>query len=326
VSRIDYVGLAKQEELGTAVTEMEYFPPQTEFSPTRNAELLTLEETLGDRFPEQKDPGTEFFEANWAGAVHMASFPRVASAHFGAPDSGVDGDLNSHLFDPTLIDPNDIPFHSLIQARKDPTPAIFDFLYDALVNTLSMNVDVNTYLTYAAAWVAISRDADAELPDVIRDTSRRLNFKHARVYVSINGGVEAELKVGKWGFESTNNLVSDPGETGILGSAHLDELPVGNAGCTATFTVRDKSQLSDYYLRAFQTEPDSIALRMTALHPVTLEKVEFKVYSCNEIDAPAPGSATNVLRGIDISAEAHKDTDTGKFVTLELVNDVAAYA
>jgi hypothetical protein len=324
VSRIDYVGLAAQPDgLGVPVTAMEYFPPQTEFTPARTAENLELDETLGDRFPEPTDLGTLSFESNWAGAIHMASFPRVASACFGNPDSGADGGLTAHLFDPTASEPL---FHSLIEARKDPDPPIFDFLSDALINSLSLNVDVNTFLTYAAQWVARFRDPDAVLPDVVRDTSSRPNFKHVKVYVAIDGGIEAELKAGKWGVEYTNNLVSDPGEVGILGSQYLDDIPVGNADCNVNFTVRDKAQLSDYYLRAFQLEPESVAIRMEAIRPSTLEKVEFKVYSCHEIEAPAPGSATNVLRGIDVSAKAHKDPVSAKFVELTLRNDVAAYS
>lgn len=325
MSRIDYVGLAAQPDgLGVPVTEMEYFPPQTEFTPARNAENLELEETLGDRFPQELDPGTEFFEASWAGAVHMASFPRVASGCFGPPTTGAAvGDIYPHVFDPTGADPL---LHSLVHVRKDPVPEILDSLSDALLNTLSMNVDVNTYLTWAGQWIAITRDPDAETPDVVRDNSKRPTFKHARVYISIDGGIEAELKVGKWGFEYTNSLVSDPGEVGILGSAHLDDLPVGNAGCTVTWNVRDKTLLSDYYYRAFQAEPESIAIRMTAIRPTTLELVEFKVFACHEIEAPAPGSATNVLRGIDITARAHKDPESGKFVELTVGNTVASYA
>src|SRR5213082_1653928 len=156
MSRVDFVGLARQPAgQGTKVTTMEYFVPVESSSVNQNREELTIEETVGNRFPTGLDYGTRYFEVPMSGAPRMASIPRVISGFLGQPTTvaGAGGDVGAytHTFDPTVA--GKVPeFHSIFAVRKDPNPAIVDLFWDARGNELALNVAPNDFLKMEANW------------------------------------------------------------------------------------------------------------------------------------------------------------------------------
>src|SRR5262249_8069057 len=153
-SRIDFVGLARQTAVGTAVTTMEYFVPVESANVTVNRETLEIQETTGTRFPIGIDYGTRYFEIPLAGAPRVNSLPRVLSGFMGQPASAIAGTLHKHTFDPQLTG-KIAEWHSIFAVRNDPSPAIVDLFYDARGNEIALNIAPNDYLRFDATYYAL---------------------------------------------------------------------------------------------------------------------------------------------------------------------------
>jgi hypothetical protein len=327
MSRVDIVGLAKQSAMGTKQTTMEYFPPEVSMDVNQQRDTLTLEETLGSRFPSGLDYGSRFFELAMQGALRPSSLPRVKSGFLGAPvtTAGISGDAGSytHVFDPTLgaaIVP-----HSIFAVRKDPTPAIVDLFFDAVGNTFDETYAPNAYVTGAWNWIALDLDDTQSAPSATRDTSPRWKFDQVVVYINLNGAGEAAVKCAAASISYNNNIDTDEA---ILGSRKLYAAPVGNADCTISFSPREA--LNSYYREALKADPTTSSMRIVATGPAIgtttkFQTVETDVAAFEITDAPAPISGADVLKMVQVSGRAKLDDVTGKFVTQKIINDVASY-
>lgn len=327
MSRLDALGIAKQSAFGTKQTTMEYFPPETSVDPGQSRETLTLEETIGSRFPTGLAYGTRYFPIGVQGALRPASLPRIKSAFMGAPTTvaGTAGDVGSyvHTFDPTLS--NTELFHSLFAVRKDPSTPIVDLFYDALGNDFEETYAPNAYVVGSWNFIALALDDTQSAPSVSRDTSKRWVFDQVVVYVNIAGGGEAAVKCAAASIQYSNNLDTDEA---ILGSKKLYALPLGNADATFSFSPRES--LNTYYREALKDTPDTNSARIVATGSAigTTSKfftVETIIPAFEITDAPAPIDASQVLKMVQVSGRVKLDDITGKFVTQKITNDVAAY-
>lgn len=80
--------------------------------------------------------------------------------------------------------------------RTDPVNgAITDLVYDALGNELTIGVEANGFASYEASLLGLNNDNARPEPTVTLDTSTRFTFDTAKVYISVNGGAEEEIKV-----------------------------------------------------------------------------------------------------------------------------------
>ena len=327
MSRLDAFGIAKQAAFATKQTTMEYFPPETGVTVGNQRENLTLEETLGSRFPTGLAYGTRFFPLGVSGALRPASLPRIKSAFMGAPTTvaGTAGDVGSyvHTFDPTTASAE--VFHSLFAVRKDPSTPIVDLFFDALGDNFEETYAPNAYVVGNWNFIALDLDDTQAAPSVTRDTSARWTFDQVAVYINLAGGGEAAVKCAAASIQYSNNLDTDEA---ILGSKKLYALPLGNAEATFSFSPREA--LNDYYREALQAQPDTNAARIVATGAAIGSTSKFftveTVISAFEItDAPADIDASQVLKMVQVSGRVKLDDVSGKFVKQIVTNDVASY-
>jgi hypothetical protein len=321
--RNDIFTLAKQADLDTKQAVPEFQPPVQSVDVQHNRETVTYEETTGTRFPAADEYGTEFWTLTAKGAARMASLPRLLSAFLGSPVSTATADATAkkHDFDP--VGKSLVP-HSAFVVRKDPNPAIVDLFYGILGNKLTLSVNPNGFLEYEAELIAKYLDPAQAAPAAALDASPRIKFDQAVVYISVNGGAEAAVKCGAWQVAYDNAIDTDEA---VLGSTQLYTIAEENAGCDVSFSPRE--QLSTYYRRALQATPDEIQLRLAVTGSIIgtgiAYAMEWKVLSCRELDAPANISAADRLKMVQVSAKAHLDSTSGKFVTASVTNKQASY-
>lgn len=327
MSRVDAVGLARQTAgLGTKVTTMEYYVPVESTEVNENQDTLSIDETVGNRFPLGIDYGTHFFELPLAMAPRLASMPRVLSAFLGQPTSVTTTGTTVHTQDPTAATKVPEP-HSLFVVRKDPSPVITDLFWDARGNELEINIAPNDFMRANASFIALDLDQAQSAPTVTTDTTNRRKFYEAVVSISTDspggGSTFTAESVGGWGVTYSNSLDTDEG---ILGSQKLYSLPYGNASCEVRFSPR--SNLSTHYRRALTTSPTAIGVKMVATGPIisgaVAENFTVTANAVEVTEAPAPVSGADVLKMIEVTAQARLDS-TSKFVTFSTTNAVATY-
>jgi hypothetical protein len=73
------------------------------------------------------------------------------------------------------------------------------------------------------------------------------------------------------------------------------------------------------------TEPDQVKLILTAANTGNTENIVVTVFACEYVEAPANVSGADVLKMVEVTARAHYDTATSKFVTVSVKNAVASY-
>lgn len=321
--RDDVLGLAKQVDLETPQTVMEYFPGITTASRGHTPSHIEEEETTGTRYPEGIELGSEFWAPTAAGPIRYGALPRILSSFFGAPvtttpDGAGAPTARQHAFGAGVAP---VP-HSILMAAEDPNPAIVDLFEGALGNTLSLSADVGQFMRWNAAWVAKDLDDAQPSPVVVRDVTKRIAFTKAKAYLSVNGGAEAEVKVGGWSLEYSNGITPDDF---VLGSTRLFDNEEGNAACTVRFSPRQT--LSTHVRRALKADPDSVKVRLEALGPVigaaVAYKIEVVVYACEYLSAPADLSAAEKLKMVNVEARAK--LSGAEFVDVNVVNEVATY-
>lgn len=328
MSRVDIVGLAKQSALGTEQTVMEHFPPEVSMDVTDNRNTITIEETIGSRFPTGQDYGTRYFDLKMQGALRPASLPRVKSGFLGAPvtTAFTAGDAGSyqHVFDPTLGGAAPVA-HSIFAVRKDPSPAIVDLFFDAIGNTFTETYAPNAYVMGEWDWIALDLDDAQTAPSPSRDVSPRFKFDHVIVYINLNGAGEAAVKCAEASVAYNNNLDVDEA---VLGSRKLYALPVGNADCQITFSPREA--LNTYYREALKADPTTSSLRIVATGPAIAATskfytVETIVHAFEITDAPATIDASTVLKMVQVTGRCKLDDVSGKFVDQKITNATATY-
>ena len=327
MSRLDFVGIGKQAAFGTPQATPEYYVPVESAEFNQQAETLEQEETTGTRFPTRMERGSRYFEVPLLGAVRPASFPRIASAFLGAPtssqpDAGGAPTAYSHLFDPAAA--AGLVYHSVLGAREDPSTAFADLYTDAAGNELELSVEANGFVKFNAAMIAAGLTEDVAVPSPSTDLSKRFTFDQAHAYVSVDGGAEAEVKVRSWSMSYGNGL--DTSDV-VLGSRSLNSLEEGNA--SASFTFRPAEALEDHFRRALAADPEAVKLRLTATGALIGGAVSYKLeviaYLLEYLSAPANISAAERLNAVEVQARAAYDDSASKFVTVELVNEVASY-
>jgi hypothetical protein len=328
MARLDKVGFAKQVAMGTKQATMEYFPPVESADVEDQRENIEQEETTGRRFPDGIDYGTTHWELGMKAAPRVSSLPRYASAYLGAPTTSTPDVTNaptarSHVFDPAAAGKVPVP-HSIFAVRKDPSTPIVDLFWDALGNEFSLSVEPNGFLAFEGSFIAKELDDTQADPSLTLDTSRRMVYDQAKVYISVDGGGETEVKVAGWGLTYGNGIDTDQA---ILGSRRLFTLAEDNAVATVRFSPRES--LSTHYRRALQDDPASVKLRMTATGAIIGGAVAYKVEvianAFEYLKAPANISASERLKKIDVEGRVKYDVSASKFVTLEVVNTVASY-
>ena len=326
--RSDSVGIAKQTAKGTKNTTMQYFMPVESSDPTYNRETMSIEETIGNRFPTGMDYGTGYWEAGLQGAIRPTAFPRLGSAFWGLPTTTTPtgGTLSRlHTFDPAAA--GKIPeVHSMLFTRADPSPSIRDLLFDCYGNSLTLSVEPNGYGMFEANMVAKSNDDTLAAPTVTSDASPRFKFHEATAQISVDGAALTTIPLGSFSLSYNNNFDTDQV---VLGSQSLYDLFEENADAEVRFTVRET--LSTHYRRALQANPASVKIVLTATSASMIEgalpyKLIVTVFSCEYLEAPAPISASDRLLSIDVTARARYDTAASKFIQVEIQNGIASYA
>jgi hypothetical protein len=340
MSRIDRVGIARQSSgQGTAaVATMEYFPTVESADENQNRETLSIEETVGNRFPTGIDYGTRFFEVPLALAPRMSSYPRLLSGFLGQPDSVAGGTAlstagsNVHTFDPTGggTATKIAEWHTLLVERNDPSAPIIDSFYNARGNEFEMSVQPNDFLRSSMSWIALDVDGSGTAHGggtVGRDTSHRRKFSEVTIELDTTGSGTAwsTAVAAAWGMTYSNQLDTDEA---VLGSRSLYALPMGNATCELRFSPRES--LATHYRRALQTDPTTIALRMTATGPVigtssVTEKIVVTCWAIEVTDAPAAVSGADVLKMVEVTARAKQRDSDGAFITVAVTNGVTSY-
>jgi hypothetical protein len=304
--------------MGTKVTTMDYYVPVETANVDQDRAELTIEETIGTRFPTGLEYGTRFFTIPLVGAPRLASLPRILSAFMGQPDTTGSGTPYTHVHDPTLAT-KIAEWHSLFVVRRDPNPPIVDLFWDARGNTIALDVAPNDFLKMDASFIALDLDDTQTAPTPVTDLTERLKFSTCIVDVSEDGGTTWNpVASAGWGITYNNNLDTD---NAVLGSRKLYALPEGNADCEVWWSPRE--DLNDKYRRALLADPDDLALRMTATG--LTGSIEVLVHSTEIVNGPAPVSGADVLKMIEFTARARTAPSTGKFVTITIENDVAAY-
>jgi hypothetical protein len=330
MSRVDVVGLGRQPAgAGTKVTAMDYYVPVETSAPDDNQQELTIEETVGDRFPTGLDYGTRFFTIPLQGAPRPASVPRILSAFMGQPDTvagaGADTGAFTHTFDPTLA--GKVPeWHSAYVVRNDPNPPIVDLFWDARGNEVTFSCAPNDYLKMDATLIALDLDDTQSAPVPTTDVTQRWKFTQVVAEVSLDGGTTwTAIPCANASVTYQNNLDTDEA---ILGSRKLYALPFGNADCEVRFSPRQA--LATHYRRAMLADPISVAVRLTATGALIvpggamLSTFQWIVSACEYISAPAPVDGSSVLKMIEVTARAKK-ADNGKFAKAIIKNAVATY-
>src|SRR5262245_41770558 len=328
MSRIDFVGLGKQTAMGTKQTTMEYYVPVETASPDVNTEQLTMEETIGTRFPTGLEYGTRYFTIPFVGAPRPASLPRILSAFVGQPTTTAhtpatgDPGTQKHTQDPTAAGKAPTP-HSIFVVRKDPTPPIVDLFWDAKGNDIALDVAPNDFLRMEANFLAIDLDDTQAAPTPTSDLTKRWKFSECTVELSTDIGVTWLPKLSAaWGITYNNNLDTD---NAVLGSRKLYGLPDGNVDLEVRWSPRE--DLNTNYRLYLQQDPSTLSLRLTAVS--TTAKLVVTVYAFETIESPAPVSGADVLKMIEITGRgklAESGVNAGKFCTFETQNSVATYA
>jgi hypothetical protein len=329
MSRVDEYGLARQSSgRGTPNATMQYWPPVETVEVRDQAVDITVEETIGNRFPAGLDYGTRFFSITPRGVARFASLPRILSGFLGQPDAGaaVSG-VYPQVFDPAAA--GKIPeWHSMYVVRNDPlaaaTPgdAIIDLFTDCRGEQLDIDVEANNYLRFAAQFYGLLLDDDDANPTSSIDTSSRVKFPYVSVFLD-DGGGEEEVKCRSWGLTYTNGHDTDQA---ILGSTELYDLPYGNANCQIRFQPRDG--LSAHYRRALETEPESVKIRMIADNGLAAGSrlaFEWIAYAMETVEAPADVNAAEVLKMINVTGRVKYSAGDSKFIQATVNVPVATY-
>lgn len=321
--RSDIVALAKQSAAGTENSTPAVYIPVTTADMTTDATNLTLDETIGNRFGLDPDPGSRTYDVAMAGAVHPNSFGRVLSGFMGGSTMTTPGGGSTsrqHVFDPVATPT--VIWHTMTLARVDPTPDIVDTPWDALGDTLTISVAPNEYMLYDAAWVARKLDDAQTTPTPTIDSSAKFKFSDVVVYFSIDGGSEAAVSCESVSLTLSNNIDRD---FVVLGSAEVYALAQGNADVSGNFVIREA--MATHYRNSLVidgTKKYKIRVLATggiiegSIHYV----VEFIVERATLTPASVPLSASDVLKGLSIDFTGAFSTATSKALTARIVSTV----
>lgn len=319
----DVFGLAKQADLATEQTVMEFFAGIESADTGYNPQRISQDETTGSRFPEGSELGGEYWAPTAAGPIRYGSIPRILSCFWGAPVTTAPDNVLAPTGKKHAFESGAPLAHTLLMAREDPNPSIVDALVGCLGNDLTLDFAQNAFGKWNGSWFAVSLDSAQPDPVVVRDVTKRIASPKVKAYISVNGGGETEIKIGSWSLNYSNGIKPDDF---ILGQTDLFNLEEENATASVKFSVRQT--LSTHYRRALLQTPDLVKIRLTATGALIGGAVSYTfeviVNACEYITAPAALSAASRLKMIDIEAAAKIAAD-GKFVSANVINEVASY-
>ena len=327
--RQDALGLGAQTAFGTPQATMEYWPPVETVEISDEGETIEIEETTGTRFPARIEKGTQLYELQVkAPALRLTSAPRLLSLFLGEPATSTpDGvgapNARDHLF-PATAGASPTP-HGLTVSRTDPDPGLFDRFDDSVGDEFTLSCEVNGKLAFEGTAVALEKTEVVE-PTPTIDTSTAMTFDKISVYAKDDAAAEAEINVSAFSVTYSNDLDR---EGGVLGSRKHGSLDEGNASAEIEFTVRDKADVERWYRLMDEADPSKMQIRVQAVGAVlggaVTEEVEVKAWCAEVIEAPANLNAAERLNSVTVKLRCALDTVTGKFVTFQITNEVAAY-
>lgn len=326
----DSVGLAKQTGagrggLGTPNPVPSYYLPVTAASPGPNTQEMELAETTGTPFESDPERGVQWFGPTMRGGARSASLPRLLSMFLGDPTSALAAGgttATEHVHDP-VAEPHPRA-HSILMAREDVDPAIVDLLEDCIGSELALDVAPSEegWVLFDATMVALGLDDSLPAPSATHDLSPRFPFYRTACYISVDGGAEAEIAVGRFGMRYSLN---PPTDQTVLNSRRLYKAPPGRRRVELTFVP--KEDLDGYYRRAMALEPESIAVRLVAEGPIIEAAIrhsfQLEIFRAFEFTAPADIDGSRPLVDVEVTARASLDAATNKILEATTTNAVA---
>jgi hypothetical protein len=257
-------------------------------------------------------------------APRFASLGRWLSLWHGLPTTTTPDVTNAPTARNHLFGSNAPKEHSIYVVRKDMSPAIIDLFWDALGDEYTISIEPNGFLMLEGKAIARANDDTQADPSATLDNSARIVFDQVKVYLSVDGAGEVEVKCRDWSATFSNNIDTDEG---VLGARELYTLKEANTSCEVAFTP--KESLSTHYRRALQSDPAKVKVRMEALGATiggtTKYKLEHITYACEYLEAPIPVQASERQKSVEIKARARYDESVSKFVEQNLVNVVTTY-
>ena len=322
MARNDYIALASQSAFGTASTTWAFFPPVTSCDLDGAQNLMEIEETTGSYAPEDLEYGTKDVSGNIELAARPDSLGAFLSMAFGEPTTTatVAAEVFSHVFAvgtaPT--------YWSVLKVNADPSTDIVRSFQDVAIDSFGFTVAPNDYMQLTLGCMGTDFDLDATGTSVTRDSTPKFHFNHVAVQVALVGGSYADAATGELTGTITNGL---DGENWQLGSrtrydikaynrnANLDLLLLGNESTYYAASLADTA--AAYKLKVTCTgDTFHTAGETPHKYALTFEFPRVQVAS-----APAPVSASDQMKGIEVSFRASSDPTTGDICNITLVND-----
>jgi hypothetical protein len=222
--------------------------------------------------------------------------------------------------------PKGVPVpHSILLNRADPAPNITDLVFDALGNEFTLACETNGFVMLNGTLIALDNDDTQPAPSPTSDFSPRWTFDQVTLVMSVGGAASVPCVLRNFSFNYNNNLDTDQA---VLGQRKLYTVAPENRDAQISFSTRDANLLS-HYRRALKDDPDSVKLTFTIRGPLIgggfFQDIVLTTYVAEYTEAPAPLSAGDRLKAIDVVARCRYDDVAGKFVTLAVNNTVAGY-
>ena len=331
MSQLDSIGVAKQSAFGTKQTTMEYFADVESATVGGTPTHIENQTTVGYYYPIPLDMGLQVWNVGLNLIPRAASFPRVLSGFFGGPTTTSITSGYQHAYDPVAA--SGLVYHSVLINRHDPVilskSAITDLAYDCAGSQLTVSGKAGDFIKAVANYVGANNDSTQSEPSATLDATERFNWSQAKLYATINGGSESEIKVNAFEWLYDTKIETDHV---VLGSTSLASIPRGlqESQLKFTLTEEDASEFLDWYRYALKTSSrDSIAFRLAVQGSLITGSYytgfELKGYNGEVIDAPANVDAKSRLRQVEVTVRFNYDSTDSKFVDATAWNDVTSY-
>lgn len=210
--------------------------------------------------------------------------------------------IYEHTWDPTAPGKNPKPM-TFWTINQDESPALVDKYIDCYVNEMGLSVETNGYFVFTAALQAIQCDQTAAAPALTRDLTQKVPFHQITAQMSVAGAALAPTTLASVEFNWNNNIATD---LYGLGSVKPRTFRAGTVESTLNFRVLDL--LTSHYRRVRKASPEFVRILLTAIGEQISgsinRQLSFDVKRLQYLEGPAPIDASEVMTGIDISANA----------------------
>jgi hypothetical protein len=216
---------------------------------TVDATNLTLDETIGNRFGLDPDPGSRTYDVAMAGAVHPNVRPRPVRVHGPVDD---DDARRRHPVAPARLRPGrdadgDLA-HDDARSRRPDTRHRRHAVGRARRHD-HVSVAPNEYMLFDASFVARKLDDAQTTPTPTIDGTTKVRSTTSSRTSTIDGGSEAAVSLESFSLTLSNNIDRD---FVVLGSAEVYSLAQGNADISGSFTIREA--LNTHYRNSLVTD------------------------------------------------------------------------